>query len=201
MSTKVLGRLFIQGSRAFQRQTTRRSSDSFDAYRARLDRRMEQIRVLPTAEKDMEWEAPTSDQDSAAATASDEATRKFYDLSLRYGHQVTGQRLRRFKLLATHHSLNVNKWTKLLLKCPDRLDAPAQDLMAFVDFCTVDLKVSKSAAFELVAALPLVLFERPEVYRTLLINWVGLCEQYDVPFSVVAANPDILGLNPTDWTE
>ena len=112
MSTKVLGRLFIQGSRAFQRQTTRQSSDSFDAYRARLDRRMEQIRVLPTAEKDMEWEAPTSDQDSAAATASDGATRKFYDLSLRFGHQVTGLRLRRFKLLATHHSLNVNKWTK-----------------------------------------------------------------------------------------
>lgn len=95
----------------------------FDAFRARLDRQYEQIRVLPTAEKDMGWEEDGQSQhedEGHSKAAADEATRKFYDLASRYGHEVAGQRLRRFRLLAAHHQPYANKWTKMLLKNPDR---------------------------------------------------------------------------------
>lgn len=221
MASKTVARLLFNRTCAFRPRnqiktvlsrccSTSSSMDSrsggvvgFDAFRARLDRQYEQIRVLPTAEKDMGWEEDGQSQheDEGRSKAADEATQKFYDLASRYGHEVDGQRLRRFRLLAAHHQPYANKWTKMLLKYPDRLDAPAQDLMAFVDFCLVDLGVNKTATFELAGALPLALFEMPEEYRRLLVNWTGLCEQFDIPFRVVADNPDILGLDPTDWTE
>ena len=95
----------------------------FDAFRARLDRQYQQIRVLPTAEKDMGWEGEgqqSQHDEGHSKAAADEATQKFYDLASRYGHQVAGQRLRRFRLLAAHHQPYANKWTKMLLKYPDR---------------------------------------------------------------------------------
>ena len=74
--------------------------------------------------------------------------------------------------------------------------------MAFVDFCIVDLGTSKNMAFEFMLTLPLEIFDYPEDYSHLLVNWMALCEQYDIPVaSTLARSPDILFMSPDLWTD
>jgi len=132
----------------------------------------------------------------------EENTRKFCDLMPRYGHEVTSSMVRRFHILASRHRPLISKWLKAILRQPELIaKVKAQDLMAFVDFCMLDLRLTKAVTFDFVGALPLVLYDQPDEYRDLILNWVGLCEQYDIPLRVLVDNPDILASSPADWND
>ena len=115
---------------------------------------------------------------------------KLIDMMPRYGHEMTTKRMSRFRALATYQPTLGNRWIKVILKRPELLDEVAsQDLMAFVDFCLLDLRLTKTSSFDLVCSLPIVLFDQPSVYKELLLNWVALCEKNGLNVRLVIDNP------------
>jgi len=199
------------------------AGDSFGSFRARLDTNLSEIRVLPKDERegfpefsaddeankkvdgkfdefeDFDWDEKAESEEEKLAGISN----KFVDLMGRYGHRVTPNGVATFEALVTRQPYNANRWIKHLTKRPDLLEVDAQDLLAFVDFCLIELAVSKAKSFEFLLALPLGLFDQPHLYRNILLNWLAFCERYDIRGSVgvLASNPLILSCQPEQWED
>jgi len=220
MACRRLGQMVLGGNRLWPGITTSRKamqiprrlqgSLSFDTFKARLDQKLEESRMKPTAEADLDLELAADNLDAQERESElnedlervKDMARKLIDLMPRYGHEMTTKRMSRFRALATYQPTLGNRWIKVILKRPELLDEVAsQDLMAFVDFCLLDLRLTKTSSFDLVCSLPIVLFDQPSIYKDLLLNWVALCEKNGLNVRLVIDNPNILAMTPMDWAE
>ena len=171
------------------------ATEDFNKFVAKLDANLDSFRTLPTAEKEL-------DDVDVSGLDLKQLSQKFIHVVKTPHGTLTQKELKTFQILVSKQPNNANRWINTLWKRPQLLEVGAQDLLAFVDFCMVELLAKKGQSFELLLALPLGLFDRPDVYQNLVLNWFGLCTKMSIPAGqILSRNPDILSVEPVMWEE